>query len=167
MPNYQHFTDDELLNLAQQRDQLTQDASLAFDAELASRKLSHEEVQSYARKTAAQERAIERQKTRSRFFYETRNKKFLGKKNRYRDPRKRIEEFDTTLWLVAGIPLFPLSSYRVRRRFRSWLAPCPSRKLHLLETKQRDWEQILWTWVKTALLLLALCISAAVLTRRS
>jgi hypothetical protein len=34
MPEYQHLTRDELLNLAQERDQLTDEARLALDSEI-------------------------------------------------------------------------------------------------------------------------------------
>jgi len=156
LPNYQHLTLDELLNLAQDRDELTDEARLQLEAELAARKVTGQEIESYARETAAQERVKQRRTERSSFLYETRNKQFLGKNNRYHDPRERIEEFDTTLWFTVWIPIIPLGSYRIRRRFRKWWNPCPIGKLHILGTRPLDWKQIFLTWGKTALIVLIL-----------
>jgi hypothetical protein len=166
MPDYQNLSRDELLNLTQSRDQLTDEARFALDAELASRQVNVEEVRSYARETVAQERAKERRMERSKFSHQGRNKRFLGKKNRHHDPKRRIEEFDTTLWFMLGIPLVPLASYRIRRRFRRWWTLCPSTKLHILETRPRDWEQILLTWGKNAAVLVALFLLVVNLDRR-
>jgi len=87
MPNYEQLTRDELLNLAQEREQLTAEARDLFEgAELASRKITADEIQSYAREAAADERVKERRKERSRYTYETRSTRFLGKKNRVPGP---------------------------------------------------------------------------------
>jgi len=166
MPNYEHLTRDELLYLAQQRDQLTHEARESFDVELASRKVTAEEIQSYARETAADERIKQRRKERSRYAYETRSSRFFGKKNRYQDPGQRIEEFDTTRWFVIWIPLVPLASYRIRRLYRHWWTLCPSTKLHILETRPRDWQQIFLTWGKTAVIALAIFLALALGIRR-
>lgn len=156
MPDYQYLTRDELLNLAQQRDQLTDEARFELDSEIGKRKIAAIEISGYARETLAQRDAAERRRKRSRTYYEGRNNRFIGKTNPKLDARLRVEEFDTTLWLVILISVFPLASYRIRRRHRRWWNPFPSARLHVLETKPRDWEQILWTWVKTAAILLGL-----------
>jgi hypothetical protein len=158
MPDYQRRTLDELLNLAQERGELTDEARFALDAELAERKVTTADIHSYARATLAQKRAEERRNQRSRRFYETRYQQFFGKKNRYIDPRNRVEEFDTTLWFVLGLPIIPLRSYRIRRTFRRWWTFCPPTQLRILESRPRDWEQILLTWVKIGLCLLFLAV---------
>ncbi len=167
MPDYQQLTLDELLNIAQQREQLTDEARCLLDSELARRNISALEIQTFARQIQASERAEERKRTRLIFPYRNRNKQFIGKKNFYRDVRKRIEEFDTTLWFVLGIPLIPLSSHRIRRHSRNWWTLCPSATIHILKTKPRDWQQILFTWCKTAAVLLLLVVAAIVSTYRS
>lgn len=156
MPDYQYLTEDELLSLAQQKDQFTNAARYDLDAELSKRRIGAVEVTHYAGELLAEQKADERKIQRSRNFYETRNKRFIGKKNRKLDPRLRVDEFDTTLWIVFWIPLVPLGSYRIRRRFRRLWNPCRPRRLHVLEMKPRDWEQILFTWVKTAAVLFGL-----------
>jgi len=159
MADYRYLTQDELLNLSQQRDQLTDEARFELDSEISKRGMGATEVAGYARESLAEQKAIERRIKRTRNFYETRNKRFIGKRNRKLDPRSRVDEFETTLWFVVWIPVFPLGSYRIRRRFRRWWNPCRSRRLHILETKPRDWEQILMTWVKAATILLGLCLA--------
>jgi hypothetical protein len=166
LPDYKLLTRDELLNLAQQRDQLTDEGRLALDTEIATRNVGPNEIQSYARETLAQKRIEERRTGRSRYFYETRYKRFLGKKNRQLDLRRRVEEFDTTLWFVVGIPFVPLASYRIRRRFRRWWNPCPATQLHILETRPRDWKQILLTWGITAVIIVALYLLMTASLRR-
>jgi hypothetical protein len=166
MPNYEQLTLDELLNLAQDRNDLTDDARTALDLEIAKRKVTAEEMQSYARASIADARVKERRTERTRFFYETRNKQFFGKKNRYVDPRHRIEEFDTTLWFVLLIPLIPLASYRIRRLFSRWWMVCVPGKLHILETRPRDWQQIRLTWGKIAAFLVAIILILEVAARR-
>ena len=118
MPDYQHLTRDELLNLAQERDQLTDEARLALDSEITTRQIKTDEISAYARESLAQAKIAERRTMRSSTYYESRNRKFLGRKNRKPDPRSRMDEFDTTLWFILWIPLFPISSHRIRRRFR-------------------------------------------------
>ena len=85
-------------------------------------------------------------------------KKFFGVKNRSHDARLRVEEFDTTLWFFAlWFPIFPLGSYRIRRLFRRWWNLCAADEFHVLHKfPQRNWEQILVTWIKAMLALLVL-----------
>ena len=160
MPDYQQLTTDELLNIAQQRKHLTDEARSLLDSELVRRNISALEIQTFARRLQANERAEERKRTRLINSYQNRNKQFLGKKNFRRDPRKRIDEFDTTLWFIVAIPIFPISSHRIRRHSRRWWNLCPSDTIHILKTKPRDWQQILMTWCKTAAVLLAIAVVA-------
>ena len=159
MPDYQYLTEDELLSLAQQKDQLTEEARYELDAELGKRRIGAVEIAHYARESLAQQKAEERKVQRSRNFYETRNRRFVGKKSRKLEPRLRVDEFDTTLWFIFWIPLVPLGSYRIRHRFWRLWNPCRSKRLHILETRRRDWEQIVWTWAKTAAILLGVCLA--------
>jgi hypothetical protein len=154
MPDYHSLTRDELLNLAQERNQLTDEARQELDAELSLRNVTPNETTSYSRATISRRKTEEGRK-RSDVVYETRNKQFFGKKNRATHPQKRIEEFDTTLWFVISVPLIPLFSCRVRRFSREgWKILCPGR-VHVLEKRTRDWEQILRTWLKTVLVVAA------------
>jgi hypothetical protein len=53
MPEYQLLTDDELLHLAEQRDELTDAAQQALDTELRNRHIAITDLQSYRAETAA------------------------------------------------------------------------------------------------------------------
>jgi len=101
MPEYQSLTDDEVLQIATEREQLTDDARSMLDSELALRKLSIKDVQS---QKIAYERAekLERarlghkilsQRTFSRRGFGI---NFFGKTNVRRDPAGHFEEYDAT-----------------------------------------------------------------------
>src|SRR5579864_8886203 len=47
MPEYQHLTEDELLNIAEDREHLTDEARMALDTEFSRRKLSSANVDSH------------------------------------------------------------------------------------------------------------------------
>lgn len=47
MPDYHHLTDDELLHIAEERHQLTDEARQTLDAELHSRKLTRADLDTY------------------------------------------------------------------------------------------------------------------------
>jgi hypothetical protein len=81
MPDYQYLTQDELLNLTQQRNQLTDEARLELDLELSKRGIGATEIVRYSRESLAQQKANERRIRRSSNFYETRNKRFIGKES--------------------------------------------------------------------------------------
>jgi hypothetical protein len=169
VPDYQHLTRDELLNLTQDRKQLTDEARLALDAEISQRRVTADEIQSYARETKAQERAAERRaQRRSSSFVESKNKKLYGKKNYHCDDRKRVEEFETTLWVVLGIPLIPLRSYKIRRLFRKWWNPCASVQIRILKIGPLDWDQVFQTWLRWGVpVLLGFCLLFLVANRRN
>jgi hypothetical protein len=164
VPDYGKLSRDELLNLAQERGQLTDEARADLDAELSFRGVTTTEIKSYARETVAQKRREESAK-RPKVLYEGNNKKLFGKKNLVTHPRRRVEEFDTTVWFVVGIPLVPLYSCRVRRFSPRWWNWCWPVTLHLLKTRPRDWEQIIGTWVKAAVIAATLFLGLVLLAR--
>lgn len=158
MPDYQQRTDDELLHLGEERDQLTEDAQLALDGELHRRKLSLTDVSSYKTERLAAENS-ENLKRLTRFYVHSvgLGMKFLGKTNRQPDPGGTFEKYDTTLWFVAlWLPLFPVATYTVRRDFERWWGGKATLAETPMERHPRNWEQILLTWVKASALLLAL-----------
>ena len=164
MPDYGKFSRDELLNLAQERDQLTDEARADLDAELSIRRVARTEIQSYARETISQKRREERD-TRPKMFHDGRsNKKLFGKKNLVSHPRRRVEEFDTTVWFVMGIPLVPLYSCRIRRFSRRWWNLCWPGTIHVLETRPRDWRQIFGTWSTAAVVTAAVFLTLFLFT---
>ena len=59
-----------MLNLAQQRDQLTDEARVELDSEISKRGIGTAEMVSYARELLARQKAVERRAKRSKNFYE-------------------------------------------------------------------------------------------------
>lgn len=168
MPEYQHLTQDELLRLAEDRAQLTDDARLALDAELSRRRISSSDVDSYRIEYTAADRA-EKLRVANRLTYIAHagfGKKFLGKTNRNRDPEELFEQYDTTLWFVVlWFPVFPIATYTVRTDLERWLGMLVASDPIAIERHPRNWEQILLTWVKAASVLLVLRLSFLLLLR--
>jgi hypothetical protein len=155
VPDYRHLTDDELLHLAEQRNQLTDDAQLALNAELNSRKLSSADIDTYRTGREEAEKADELRRARTTYYNRGWAKKFLGKANRRRDESGTFEEYESTLWFVVWLfPVFPIGTFTVRRDIKrrlglEWKGPEVA-----LERQPRNWEQILLTWVETVAVLL-------------
>ena len=161
MPDYQNLTDDELLHVGTEREQLTEDARVALDGELARRRLSAAEIDAYkveyVKTDKAEKLKIANQVGTNFTARRGVGKKFLGKANRRLDPSGRFEEYESTQWFVVfWFPVFPIASFTVRRDFERWLGMVFASDPVALERHPRDWEQILLTWVKAAAFLLAL-----------
>jgi hypothetical protein len=171
MAEYQHLTADELLHLAEEREQLTEEARLALDGELHRRRLSSSDVDSHRIEHAAAARA-EDLRVASRLTGITYishvgfGKKFLGRSNRRRDPSGLFEQYDTTLWFVVlWFPVFPIATFTVRRELERWLGMLVASDAIALDRHPRNWEQILLTWAKAALVVLALRFTFLLLLR--
>jgi hypothetical protein len=96
MQRYEHLTRDELMRLALDRDQLTEEAQLALDTEVTNRRISSMDLVSFR----AESRAAKAEQDRQIGPIATSGhigKKFCGRKKLTYDARHRIEEFDTTL----------------------------------------------------------------------
>lgn len=157
MPEYKNLTRDELMRVALERGQLTEEAQLALDAEIGARRISPVDLASFRTESLAaqaqQDRKIGPITTSAHI-----GKKFFGRKNLSHDPRLRVEEFDTTLWFFAlWFPVFPIGTYRIRRLYHRRWSLGTSDAFHVLQKyRERDWEQILLTWLKAMLVLLLL-----------
>jgi hypothetical protein len=171
MAEYQHLTADEILHLAEERDHLTEEARLALDWELQRGKLSPSDVDSYRIEHAASERA-ENLRVASRLSgisyisHVGVGRKFLGKSNRRRDPSGLFEQYETTLWFVVlWFPVFPIATCTVRSKLERWLGLSIASSEVAIERHPRNWEQILLTWVKATLVVLALRLGFLLLLR--
>lgn len=121
MPEYQNLTDDDVLQLAVERAELTDDARLALNSELSRRSLSIKDIQSHK---IACERAqkLDQARTQHRILDRGSYDRsgigfgFRGKRNLRRDPSGHSEEYDSTRWFnVFWIPVFPITTFTVRR----------------------------------------------------
>lgn len=165
MPDYRHLTRDELLRLAHENADLTDEARLLLDAEFARRGLSNDDLRSFEDDQAAATTAS--QKEVREVSIRGIGKRLMGRTNYSHDPGLRIEEFDATLWVVLfWIPVVPLATYRIRRTFRRWWHICASDRYRVLERLPRNWEQILGTWIKAIAVLLLIRLAVPFLLRR-
>jgi hypothetical protein len=145
------------MRLALERDQLTEEAQLALEVEICTRRISPIDLASFRTESLATQAEQDRNVgpiTTSAHI----GKRFFGRKNLSHDPRLRTEEFDTTLWFFAlWFPIFPVGSYRIRRLYHRRFHFCQSDVFHVLKKYEaRDWEQILSTWIKAMLVVLLL-----------
>jgi len=173
VPEYQTLTDDEVLQLAAERDELTADAQLVLDSELARRRLSIEDVHSHKiaydhskkLEQARTQRMILRRGARDQSGIGFR---FLGKRNVRRDPSDQFEECDSPRWFtVLWIPVFPIGTFTVRRTIRRWMGIRFKSDPQIITRHPRNWEQILLTWGETAAVLLALGLAYLLLVHSS
>jgi hypothetical protein len=158
VPEYQHLTQDELLHLAAEKEQLTDEARLALEGELNRRKLSRSDIGSYRLESEAADEADKLKRATPSYIRNVGlGKKFFGKTNRHRHTERLFEQYDTTLWFaVLWFPVFPIATYTVRRDLERWLGMLVASDPVAVERHPRNWEQILLTWVKAAAVLLAL-----------
>jgi tRNA(fMet)-specific endonuclease VapC len=164
---YQNLTQGELLHLAEDKEQLTDEARLALDGELKVRRLSSSDIDSYRLQREAVEKADKLKRAAPSYIHSVGlGKKFFGKTNRHRDTESLFEQYDTTLWFVVlWFPVFPIATYTVRRDLERWLGMLVASDPVAIERHPRNWEQILLTWVKAAAVLLALRLTFLLLLR--
>lgn len=158
MPEYQNLSEDELLNIAEDRQHLTDEARLALDVELSKRKLSSSNVDAYHSRQETEKQADELKRAVPKFIFRIGlGQKFLGKSNRQRDPSGGFEKFDSTLWFVVlWFPIFPIGTYTVNRPLTQWLGIRFGAEEVAIKKHPRNWEQILLTWIKAVAVLFAL-----------
>jgi hypothetical protein len=158
MLRYQYLTEDEFLHIVEESAQLTDEARLELESELRRRNLSTSEVDAYKRQCAENNAADKLRRARRQVIPNLGlGKKFLGKTNCRRDPGNLFETFESTLWFVVlWFPVYPIATYTVRRDLERWLGMVVSSNEIALDRHPRNWEMILFTWVKASALVLVL-----------
>jgi hypothetical protein len=145
--HYQQLSDDEILNLARDIGNLTDEAKDALNLEISRRNLSSDDIQTYATETRVLEGVESRRRQKLLNPNFSRNKQFFGRANFVRDDSSGIQEYDATLWFVVfWFPLIPLGAYRVRRGggwWRNFFIP----NVEVVTKLALNWEQILRTWL--------------------
>jgi hypothetical protein len=148
---YRHRTDDELLRLLSDQQDLTAEARVALRSEMASRNLSDRDISEFLEEerqaNLQEERDAEHgklQRIKYRYLH-------YGKADREYDPATNLERYSTTFYnAILLFPLIPMGTYRVERR-RSWLG-----RITILKKLPLDWEQVLKSWIVAAASLLIL-----------
>jgi hypothetical protein len=125
MIEYQHLTADELLHLAEGREQLTDEARLALEAELSRRNLSPPDIESYRQQRESTEKDDKLKRGVRGYIPEVGlGKKFLGKTNRHRDPSGLFEQYDTTLLVCRSmVSRFPHRRFHGQKRSGAVVGP--------------------------------------------
>jgi hypothetical protein len=153
--HYQQLSDDEILNLARDLSNLTDEAKDALNLEISRRNLSADDIQTYATETAILEDSENRQRQKLLSPNLSRNKEFFGRANFVHDDSSGNQQYDATLWFVVfWFPLIPLGAYRVRRKggwWRNFLIP----NIEVVAKLPLNWEQIFRTWLVAVSLLFA------------
>ena len=144
---YRHKRQEELIRLAVDKEQLTEEARSALQAELSIRRVSSDEISQYRVESERSHRKEERREALKKF--KARGRRWYGKANPTYDQETQLERFTTTVFLHwLGFPLIPLGTFRVRKKRSIWSSPIPIQRLPL------DWEQILKVWVTAAAIVL-------------
>jgi hypothetical protein len=164
---YQLLSDDEVLRLAADRENLLEEARHVLDGELRRRGLTASSITEYLGDV---EQAEMRQQLGNLPFILPYGlgKRLFGKRARVVDPGSKWEEFDTTLWMVLfWVPMIPIATYRVRRPIRKRVIsnPLAFYKFTAVSRKDRDWRLILQTWGWFCLTVVALIAVLQILER--
>ena len=145
---YQALTDDEILLIAADRENLVDEARQAIDMEMHRRNLSSNDIGPY--QAHIEKAEMQEQIGNLPFLVPYGIGKILfGKRARIVDPKAIWEEFDTTLWVVIfWMPLIPVCTYRIRRRVSklSLLGPWRMNTFEALNRRGLDWRMVLTTW---------------------
>jgi hypothetical protein len=151
---YDGMSDEELLRLSLNPEQLTPDASTVLKDVLTRRRLnSVERLQAFCHQE--DERKEEQRKETGKLFllhpWGIGRARF-GKAESTYDSQTQVERFKTTVFvLILWLPLIPTGTFLVERK-RSFLP----NDMTVLERLPLDWEQVMRVWVVTAGSLLAL-----------
>jgi hypothetical protein len=156
-------TDEELLRLALEPDELTDEARFALSAELRTRGIDTP-TRLAALRNEEESRKDEQAKNIGRMGllhpYGIGRSRF-GKADYRFDSQSGLEEFVTTVFVVLlWFPLIPTGTYRIQRK-RAFF----SGQMTVLEKLPLDWEQVLKVWVIAAGSLLLLVWAFKLLPR--
>jgi hypothetical protein len=150
---YRSKTDEELLRLALDPEQLIPEANAALNGELSRRQINNTE-RLRAFRGEEEHRKEEQNRNPGKLFvvhpYGIGRKRF-GKAERIYNPETGMERFKTTVFVVfLWLPLIPTGTFLVERK-REFL----SNQMTVLERIPLDWEQVLKVWVVASATLLA------------
>jgi hypothetical protein len=154
--SYAGKSDEELLRLQLDSENLTMEASTALTGELARRGINGKD-RINAFRHQEEKRKEELAKDPGSLFFSFRlgvGRWYFGKADRVYDSTTRVERFRTTVFIVLlFFPVIPTGAYLVEKR-RGFL----SGKVRILKKLPLDWEQVLKVWVVAALAVLAVIL---------
>jgi hypothetical protein len=149
---YESKTDEELLRLALDSEQLTSEANTALTGELAKRRINRtDRLIAFREQEAQRQTELARDPGRLFSVYSIGRSRF-GKARYVYNSETGMERFTTTVFVVLFyFPLIPTGTYLAERK-RGFL----SNQITFLEKLPLDWEQVLKVWVVAAGSLLVL-----------
>lgn len=149
------MSDDELLRLALTPQDLLQEARMALQSEMSRRGLKTDRVDAFRSEETQREKSLERETGQRLLSLSWRG---IGcarfcKWDQLIDERTRSEEFTTTVFFIfCWVPLFPIGTFRVRRRKRF------GERVHVIEKLPLRTNQVLWVYSVTLMLALAIVV---------
>ena len=151
---YDGMSDEEVLRLALNPEQLTPDASTALKDVLTCRGIDSAERLQAFRHQENERKEQQRRETGTLFLLHPWGigRKRFGKAESTYDPQTEVERFKTTVFvLILWFPLIPTGTFLAERK-RSFL----SNEMRVLERLPLDWEQVMTVWLVAVGSLLAL-----------
>ncbi|HEY1800151.1 MAG TPA: hypothetical protein VGG46_04375 [Terriglobales bacterium] len=144
---YETKSNEELLRLATDPSQLTEEANYVLAIELRKRRLdAKEQIINFQQQENEQKQKQELDIGRLWFIYTfgIGRKRFCEGDYRY-DPATQVEEFTTTIFiLLFWVPLIPTGTYRVTR-IKGFRPP----KINAIDRLSLDWKQVMKVWLIT------------------
>jgi hypothetical protein len=154
---YASKSDEELLRLALNPEELTPEANVVLSGELSKRGIASRERLDLTRQQEQERKAEEDRDTGSLFFFHPYGigRYHFGKADRSYDVHSGIERFKTTVFVVLfWIPLIPTGTFLVERK-RGFF----SGRVRVLERLPFDWEQVLKVWIVVASAIFAVILA--------
>jgi hypothetical protein len=149
---YRLKSDDEIMRLVLDQNQLTDEARQMLHAEMASRNISDEEMQNYRDADRHDEQKERLREMRRKI--NGRDRRWFGKWDREYDPETKMERFTTTVFIMIFIlPLIPVGTFRIRKKRSFFSSPVAIEQLAL------NWEQVLTVWVIAAAMLFVVILA--------
>jgi hypothetical protein len=160
---YRSKTDEELLRLALDPEQLTPEATSVLNDELTRRRINNAE-RLKAFRDEDESRKEEQSRDTGKLFvfhpYGIGRRRF-GKAERIYNLETGMERFKTTVFVILfWLPVIPTGTFLVERKHEFL-----SNQMTVLERLPLDWEQVLKVWVVTSAALLAVIWSFKLLPR--
>jgi len=160
---YESRSNEELLRLSLDQEQLTSAAVIALNNELAKRGINGAEQLDAFRETEEERTAKVASNPGSFFFIQPWGvgRRRFGKAERVYNSANGVERFKTTVFVVLfWVPLIPTGTYVVERSLKS-LFP----RIIFREKLPLDWEQVLKVWIVAALCVFAVIVAYGLLIR--
>jgi hypothetical protein len=160
---YENKSDQELLLLAVDPSQLTDNANQALSTELRKRGLASQKINDF--RQVESERKQKEENDIGRLWLNTRygvGRQRFCKGDYSFDLASETEEFTTTVFiLILFLPVIPVGTYRVKRNKQSF-----AKQLRGIQKLPLDWGQVMQVWLITMIVVLLIIVAIKFLASR-